>query len=548
MMKSSFFRPAFALIARYGLRLNCALVVALFMFTQVIGLWMLGAARAASANAGADGDFLAAVLAALFEQSGATAAILVSMLLAVYLLAAIIVWTTAGMERMNKIIERVASGDLSGHESADIRSDSLWQSVGQMIRNLVEIVNQVRASADHIAHGAKEITAGNANLSQRTEEQASALEETSASMEELAATVKQNAENCGRARAAAGDASRITAEASERMRELTRTMGDIEGQSRRVADITGVIEGIAFQTNILALNAAVEAARAGEQGRGFAVVAAEVRSLAQRSAEAGKEIKKVIQASVGNVARGAALADAAGETMEKVQGVVQQVNDLISEIADASSSQSNGVDEISRAVTQLDHVTQQNAALVEEATSVAMSFEEEAARLVDVVGAFKVDRMEERDHAVALVKRAAAHVQAVGIEQACRDFKDPNGGFMHGEFYVFANDVNGVQLCNPRSPQADGQVTIDKKDAKGKDFVRAYIEVAKAKGKGWHDYHHTNPVTGKVDLKSAYVELVGNVVVGCGIYKAESRPVAAAVTLPAPVSTPTVRRLSRTAR
>lgn len=143
-----------------------------------------------------------------------------------------------------------------------------------------------------------------------------------------------------------------------------------------------------------------------------------------------------------------------------------------------------------------------------------------------VAGAFKLDRMEDRDQAVALVKKAVAHLRAVGVEQACKDFKDPRGEFMHGQFYVFANDVNGLQLCNPRSPQTDGKVTIDKKDAKGHEFVRAYIDVAKTKGKGWHEYCHTNPVTEQVEKKSAYVELVVGVVVGCGIYKAASQPVA----------------------
>ncbi len=272
-MKNSFFGLAFALITRLGLRLNFSLAIGLFIGAQLIALHMLGAA--------------------LYERGITAALMFVAMLCAIYLLSAISFWTTAGMDRMNKIIERVASGDLSGHAgitntSTDIQSGALWRSVAQMTRNLVDIVNQVRASADKIVHGAKEIAAGNTSLSQRTEEQASTLEETSASMEELAATVKQNAESCRRARAAADDASKITAEATQRMRDLARTMGAIESGSRRVAEITNVIESIAFQTNILALNAAVEAARAGEQGRGFAVVAAEVRSLAQRSAEAGK--------------------------------------------------------------------------------------------------------------------------------------------------------------------------------------------------------------------------------------------------------------------
>jgi len=536
-VKRVFFGPAFALIARFGLRVNYALAIALFVLAQAIALSMLGGAGAASVHiAVANGEFVSSLPAVLVEQSGTAALMLATMLLSIYLLAAIAFWTTAGMDRMRKIIERVASGDLSGHggaavagKSHDIQSGALWQAVAQMTRNLVQIVTQVRTSADHIALGAKEIAAGNTHLSQRTEEQAASLEETSSSMEEMAATVKQNADNCKLARATADDVSKITAQAAERMRELAQTMGKIEDGSRRVADITGVIESIAFQTNILALNAAVEAARAGDQGRGFAVVAAEVRSLAQRSATAGKEIKGLIKASVGSVAQGAALVDEAGATMEKVLDGVRHVNDRIGEIAEASSEQSTGIEQISRAVSQLDHVTQQNAALVEEAASAALSFDEEAARLVDVVGTFKLDHMEDRDNAVALVKKAVAHLQAVGLEQACRDFKDPNGGFMHGEFYVFVNDINGVQLCNPHSPDTDGKNTITKMDAHGKEFVRAYIEVAKTKGQGWHDYHHVNPVTEKVELKSAYVELVDNVVLGCGTYKTEPTPVAASV-------------------
>lgn len=548
-MKRAFFGPAFALIARFGLRLNYALAIALFVLAQVIALFMLGAAKTPSGHAAVGGEFVSSALAALAEQGGAATLMLAVVLLSIYLLAAIAFWTTVGMDRMRRIIERVASGDLSGHGGAaaagrshDIQSGALWQSVGQMTRNLVQIVNQVRGSASNIELGAKEIAAANTNLSQRTEEQAATLEETSASMEEMAATVKQNADNCKLARATADDVSKITTEAAQRMRELAQTMGKIETGSHRVTDIVGVIEGIAFQTNILALNAAVEAARAGDQGRGFAVVAAEVRSLAQRSAAAGKEIKGLIEASVNNVAQGAALVDETSATMDKVLGGVQHVNDRISEIVEASSEQSTGIEQISRAVSQLDLVTQQNAAMVEEAASAALSFEEEAARLVNAVGTFKLDHMEDRDNAVALVKKAATHLQAVGLEQACKDFKNPNGGFMYGEFYVFANSIKGVQLCNPRSPDTDGKNTIEKKDANGKEFVRAYIEVAKTKGKGWHDYHHINPLTGKVELKSAYVELVDNVVLGCGIYKAESTPAAAP---PPPRASASARKLGR---
>src|SRR5438477_6379578 len=285
-----------------------------------------------------------------------------------------------------------------------------------MNQSFTEIVGQVRTSADAIASVAKDIADGNTNLSQRTQEQASSLEETASGMEELAATVKQNANNCTRADALAATASEVAGKAASQMHALSETMKQIDDSSRRVADILGAIEGIAFQTNILALNAAVEAARAGEQGRGFAVVASEVRSLAQRSAGAAKEIKALIDASVNNVVQGTRLVDAAGGTMNEVVTSVQKVTDVIGEIAAASSEQSAGVEDINKAIVQMDGVTQQNAALVEEAAAAALAFEDEAGRLVNVVGAFKLDRTEERDKAVALVKRAVSHVKAAGKE------------------------------------------------------------------------------------------------------------------------------------
>jgi methyl-accepting chemotaxis protein len=208
--------------------------------------------------------------------------------------------------------------------------------------------------------------------------------------------------------------------------------------------------------------------------------------------------------------------------MNEVLAGVRNMSAILGEIAVASSQQSAGVEEVKRAVTQIEQATQQNAALVEEGAAAALSFQDEAARLAQAVGAFKVDHMEARDQAVALVRRAIAHLNAFGLERARRDFESPDGGFMHDEFYVFGNNTAGVQLFNARSRERTGQSAIDKKDARGRDFVRAFIEIAKAQGKGWHDYHHVNPVTGHVELKSAYVELVGDVVVGCGIYNDEA--------------------------
>jgi methyl-accepting chemotaxis protein len=237
---------------------------------------------------------------------------------------------------------------------------------------------------------AQEIAAGNVNLSQRTEEQASTLEETASGMEELSTTVKQNAENCKLAKSLAGQANDVAVKGGEMVHKVVNTMGLIDKSSKKIVDIIGVIEGIAFQTNILALNAAVEAARAGEQGRGFGVVASEVRNLAQRSATAAKEIKALIEESVNNVNQGGKLVDETGHIINNVVVSVQQVTQLIGEIAAASEEQNTGVEEINKAILQMDNVTQQNAALVEEATASSLAFEEEAKKLSEAVSKFKL--------------------------------------------------------------------------------------------------------------------------------------------------------------
>jgi methyl-accepting chemotaxis protein-1 (serine sensor receptor) len=262
--------------------------------------------------------------------------------------------------------------------------------VQAVIAELAGIFAQVQASAQAIDGAAKEVAAGHVNLSQRTEEQASSLEETASGMEELAATVKQNAENCELASGLSKSASEVAHKGAQTVSRAVERMGLIDKSSKKVVDIIGVIEGIAFQTNILALNAAVEAARAGEQGRGFAVVASEVRALAQRSAQAAKEIKVLIEDSVGNVAEGGKLVSEAGVIIGEIVVGVQQVTQLIGEIAVASKEQSSGVEEINRAIVQMENVTQQNAALVEEVTAATLAFEEESKRLSGAVSRFKI--------------------------------------------------------------------------------------------------------------------------------------------------------------
>lgn len=307
--------------------------------------------------------------------------------------------------------ERIASGDLTGaiNTSSSNEMGRLFAGLKRMQTALGETVARVRSGSGAITHGAREIASGNADLSQRTEQQAASLQETAASMEELTATVKRNAEHAREASGLALDASHTAARGGEVVGDVVRTMNDIASSSQQIGDIIGVIEGIAFQTNILALNAAVEAARAGEEGRGFAVVAGEVRSLAQRSASAAKEIKALIAASADKVLAGSTLVARAGATMDDVVAAVERVTDIIGKISAASAEQSGGIEQISRAVVQMDTVTQQNAALVEQAAAAAASLEEQAARLDAAVAAF---RLETHAHAMPRLQAfASAHAK-----------------------------------------------------------------------------------------------------------------------------------------
>jgi methyl-accepting chemotaxis protein len=286
----------------------------------------------------------------------------------------------------------VAEGDLSQPIEVQGQDEvaQLLRALSGMQDKLIQVVSRVRQGSEGVATASAEIAQGNHDLSARTEQQASALEETAASMEELSATVKQNADSARQANQLALNASTVAVRGGDVVAQVVHTMKEINDSSNKITDIIQVIDGIAFQTNILALNAAVEAARAGEQGRGFAVVASEVRSLAGRSAEAAKEIKSLINASVERVAQGSAQVDQAGATMTEVVGSIRRVTDLMGEISAASSEQSAGVSQVGEAVTQMDQVTQQNAALVEEMAAAASSLKSQAQELVSTVAVFKL--------------------------------------------------------------------------------------------------------------------------------------------------------------
>jgi len=321
-----------------------------------------------------------------------------------------VAWTitrsiTVPLNEAVAVAETVAAGDLSSH--IEVRSSDetgrLLSALKAMNDSLLKVVGRVLQGTDTITTASSEIAAGNLDLSSRTEHQASSLEETASSMEQLTSTVKQNADNARQADTLARAASAVASKGGAIVSQAVQTMGSINASSHRIVDIIGVIDGIAFQTNILALNAAVEAARAGEQGRGFAVVASEVRNLAQRSSAAAREIKELIDASVANVADGSRLVNEAGKTMDDIVASIQRVTDIMGEITSASSEQTSGIEQINHAITEMDSVTQQNAALVEQAAAASQSMQDQAAALAEVVGFFKIG--ESRGTAIMLPNR-----------------------------------------------------------------------------------------------------------------------------------------------
>ena len=342
-----------------------------------------------------------------------------------------VAWRLSGSLSRRVLASREAADAIAqGRLDRDILVDGddeisgLQRSMQAMRESLTRVVSDVRHNADSVATASAQIAQGNADLSQRTEEQASALQETAASMDELGSTVRHNADNAQQASQLARTANSVAGQGGEVVAQLVDTMRHIHDSSRRIADIIGVIDGIAFQTNILALNAAVEAARAGEQGRGFAVVAGEVRSLAQRSAEAAREIKQLISASVDRVEQGNAMAAQAGETMQQVVDAIRRVDDIVAEISTASSEQSAGVQQMGGAVAQMDQTTQQNAALVEESAAAAESLRQQASQLVQAVAVFQLANEVHHHPAPAPVSRPSAAPKAAPRPAAPRATRD----------------------------------------------------------------------------------------------------------------------------
>ncbi len=368
---------------------------------------------------------------------------------------------TRPITRAVEVAEAVSAGDLTSHIVVESRDETgqLMHALKNMNDKLVSIVGQVRAGTDSISTASSEIAAGNLDLSSRTEQQASSLEETASSMEELTSTVKLNADNARSANQLAIDASQIASKGGAVVSEVVSTMGSINDSSRKIVDIISVIDAIAFQTNILALNAAVEAARAGEQGRGFAVVASEVRNLAQRSSQAAKEIKGLIDDSVQKVEAGSQLVDKAGRTMDEIVQSISHVTQIMNQITDASDEQRTGIEQVNQAIGQMDQVTQQNAALVEEAAAAAESMQEQAAKLADVVGLFKLDATQQYVSA-GVANRPAAARPAAAKPVARRTVTATAGiatsAARTGSGAAKAVKADTLRPAGPRAPVASG--------------------------------------------------------------------------------------------
>ncbi len=418
-----------------------------------------------------------------------------------------------------QVMRETASGNLRSGVQVRGRDElaEMAELLSSMNSNLSGMVAEVRSNSTLVAYSGKSLASGNRELAERTEQQAANLEQTSASVQQLSSTVQQNADAASESDAQANTLRDMAESGSQSMLNAIASVESIQTSAQKMNEIIGVIDALAFQTNILALNAAVEAARAGEQGRGFAVVASEVRSLAQRSAASAKEIRQLIETSGQQVTGSVAQIRSVGTTMQKIVEGVRNVAGNLSQISAASSEQSTGLREVSSAVGQLDQITQSNAQMVERAVSQANLLEQRAAHLSQAVSSFKLQQGA-AEEAMALVERAMAHRQAAGSAAFVRDLTDPAKGFYDRDMYVFAVDRMGSYRAFGGKPDKVGTRVHDIAGVDGQALLEAIVSQADREP-GWVEYDITSPLTGQLQTKMSYVVKVDDLYVGCGIYK-----------------------------
>jgi len=420
--------------------------------------------------------------------------------------------------------ERLSAGNLTAgvQAAADRDAGQLMAALERLHERLFGVVSKVRTGTTTVAATSSQISRDNDALSLRTDTQADSLQGTAASMEQLTAAVQQNAQNAQQADALVSAAAARAQQGGAVMAEVVQTMGSIRASSHSIVDIIGVIDSIAFQTNILALNAAVEAARAGEQGRGFAVVASEVRVLAQRCAAAAREIKDLIGTSVEKVDAGGRLVDNAGQAMTEIVAAVGQVADLIGQINVGSREQASGIEAVNQSIARIERTTNDNAKLVKDAARSSITLNEQAVALMKAVAGFDLGEREHgtADEAMAMARRGAEFGRQHGRDALIADVNRlGKGSFVDRDLYLMVIDADSAAFLghgnNPRTLGLGAQ----SKDVDGKLFVQDMVRAARSQGSGWIDYKWAHPVTNEVLTKSSYFQRVGDVVVACGIYK-----------------------------
>lgn len=444
---------------------------------------------------------------------------LVGGVLLVYLMAAFHAAFVGEFQRVFDVMAQTASGNLRAHFKAEGHDEmaELARLLDRMIGSVSAMVAEVRSNSALVAHAGRSLASGNRELAERTEQQAANLEQTAASVQQLTSTVAQNAQTAGESDRQAAHVRDVAEQGAGSMGQAVDTVEGIQKRAAQMNEIIGVIDSLAFQTNILALNAAVEAARAGEQGRGFAVVASEVRGLAQRSAESAKQIRALIEASREQVETGAAQIRAAGQSIARIVEGVRGVASNMSLISASSAEQSTGLSEISSAVGQLDQITQRNAQMVERAVQQANLLEQRAAHLAKAVSSFMLQQGT-AEEAMALVERALAHRRQGGREAFVRDLTDPARGFHDRDMYVFALDSAGVYRAFGGKPEKVGSRVQDIAGVDGNALLASIVAQAEV-GPGWVEYDIVNPASGAVQAKMSYVVKVDELYLGCGVYK-----------------------------